>query len=151
MTDQRSTRNKRRLLIGLGILAIPVVALAWWLGSPLLLDTTVDETLPVVEAVTPDNNDSGALGDGSATPDVPAVGTSEAEEAAAGPIQLFTGAFADADAAHRGSGSATIFELEDGAHVLRFEDFEVEGYQPAAQGFRVTRLAETAPWQRRNP
>ena len=123
MTDQRSNQNKRRLLMGLGILAIPVVALAWWLGSPLFLDTTVDETFP--GAVTPDNNDSGALGDGPATPDVPALGTSEDEEAAAGPIQLFTGAFVDADAAHRGSGSATIFELEDGAHVLRFEDFEV--------------------------
>ncbi len=125
MTDQTNTRTKRRLLMGSGILAIPVVALAWWLGSPLFLDTTVDETFPIVEAVTPDSNDPSAQGDGPATPAVPALGTSEAEEAAAGPIQLLTGAFVDADAAHRGSGSATIFELEDGAHVLRFEDFEV--------------------------
>ena len=42
----RSRKTKRRLLIGGGVLAIPAIALAWWLGSPLFLDTTVDETFP---------------------------------------------------------------------------------------------------------
>ncbi len=35
------------------------------------------------------------------------------------------GAFADADAVHRGSGTATIFELVGGTSVLRFTDFTV--------------------------
>ena len=35
------------------------------------------------------------------------------------------GAFADADSVHRGSGTATIFELVGGASVLRFTDFQV--------------------------
>ncbi len=35
------------------------------------------------------------------------------------------GTFADADSAHRGSGTAAVFELVGGASVLRFTDFEV--------------------------
>ena len=35
------------------------------------------------------------------------------------------GAFVDGDAFHKGEGSATIYQLEDGSHVLRFEDFRV--------------------------
>ena len=31
----------------------------------------------------------------------------------------------DADNFHQGSGTATIYELDDGSRVLRFEDFEV--------------------------
>jgi hypothetical protein len=35
------------------------------------------------------------------------------------------GTFADADGVHRGSGTATLFELVGGASVLRFTDFDV--------------------------
>jgi hypothetical protein len=31
--------TKRKLIIGAVIVSIPVLALAWWLGSPLLFDT----------------------------------------------------------------------------------------------------------------
>ena len=41
------------------------------------------------------------------------------------PVALAAGSFRDADSFHRGSGSATIYLLPDGSHVLRFEDFEV--------------------------
>ena len=125
MTNQTSTRNRRRLLTVAGVLAIPALALAWWLGSPLFLDTTVDETFPIVEAASQENDELDALSAESETPDAPALVVSEADEAATGPVQVLRGAFVDADAAHRGSGSASVFELEDGSHVLRFEEFEV--------------------------
>ena len=35
------------------------------------------------------------------------------------------GSFTDADGVHRGSGTATLFELVGGASVLRFTDFDV--------------------------
>ena len=38
---------------------------------------------------------------------------------------LSMGNFRDADSFHRGSGTATVYQLEDGSHVLRFEDFRV--------------------------
>ncbi|WP_420348889.1 DM13 domain-containing protein [Pelagibius sp.] len=38
---------------------------------------------------------------------------------------LARGTFSDADAAHRGRGTATIFEGTDGRHTLRLSDFEV--------------------------
>ncbi|MCB0165178.1 MAG: DM13 domain-containing protein [Anaerolineae bacterium] len=44
-------------------------------------------------------------------------------EAAGGPVAVVQGQFKEADSFHQGSGSATIYQLPDGSHVLRFEDF----------------------------
>ena len=42
------------------------------------------------------------------------------------PRALLSGQFRNADAFHRGSGTATVYELGDGGRrVLRFEDFRV--------------------------
>ena len=46
-----------------------------------------------------------------------------AEAAADDPVVIGQGQFKDADSFHQGSGSATIYQLPDGSHVLRFEDF----------------------------
>jgi hypothetical protein len=118
MTDLSKT--KRRLLIGGGVLTIPAIALAWWLGSPLFLDTSVDETFPTAPVITTESVQS-------AEPDTPETTDLDvaADGEAAAPTELLTGTFVDADAAHRGSGSATIFQLEDGSRVLRLENFEV--------------------------
>ena len=39
------------------------------------------------------------------------------------PFVVAQGEFVDADAVHKGSGRATLYELPDGNHVVRFEDF----------------------------
>ncbi len=116
------SKTKRRLLVGGGVLTIPAMALAWWLGSPLFLDTTVDETFPTAPAITTEST-SGQ----NAEPESPQATDLDvaADGEAAAPTELLRGAFVDADAAHRGSGSVTVFELEDGSRVLRFEQFEV--------------------------
>ena len=40
-------------------------------------------------------------------------------------VALLRGEFRDADNFHKGSGTATLYRLPGGAHVLRFEDFTV--------------------------
>lgn len=47
------------------------------------------------------------------------------EAVAAGPVAVLQGQFQDADRFHRGAGTATIYELPDGARLLRFEEFSV--------------------------
>jgi hypothetical protein len=42
-----------------------------------------------------------------------------------GPTALVSGDFTGADDFHMGSGTATIYRLDDGSQVLRLEDFEV--------------------------
>ena len=38
--------TRKRILIVAAVLAVPALALAWWLGSPLFIDRAVDEEFP---------------------------------------------------------------------------------------------------------
>jgi hypothetical protein len=49
----------------------------------------------------------------------------EADSAEVEPLVIFQGHFTDADSFHKGSGRATIYQLPDGNHVLRLEEFSV--------------------------
>ena len=216
---QSIRRFRGRLIIAAVVVAIPVLALAWWLGSPLFINKTVDEEFPFsVNAVVPagmtqrqieETMSTMAMMDTEAvagampsmtSDEMMAVVTEEmvsemmagmtlevlagmaagempegmAEQmasgvtetmtemmtemvaqgevpqemveqmmsggtesvadmmasmaemmAAAGPVALKQGMFRDADSFHRGEGSATVYQLPDGAYVLRFEDFRV--------------------------
>lgn len=58
--------RRKRLWIPIGLIVLgPLLALAWWLGSPLFLDATVQEEFPVVASAVGDNMASGE--DGQAT------------------------------------------------------------------------------------
>ena len=35
--------TRKRILIAAAVLAVPALALAWWLGSPLFIDRAVNE------------------------------------------------------------------------------------------------------------
>ena len=167
-------RKRNIFIIAAIAIAIPVVAFAWWLLSPLFLTTTVDEEFPfaanaaipaemtmaevemVMETMAkmdqepmaepmPKPVDTEAIKEVAvlteASPEmreaiekVMAGDTSAMEEmleeaANAGPppepIALASGSFRDADSFHQGSGSATIYLLPDGSHLLRLEDFKV--------------------------
>jgi hypothetical protein len=119
-----ATVTSRRLL--LVALAILIAGLVWWLGSPLFLDETVDEDFPMtVSAEIPDSMTrsevealmmTSARSATRATEPMPESGELE---------RLREGEFRDVDRLHRGSGSATIYRLPGGEHVLRLEDFEV--------------------------
>ena len=157
------------------VLAVPALALAWWLASPLFIDRAVDEEFPLsANAVVPDGMthrqvedtmatmammDTEAIADAmpSMTLDemmaaavgemasgmmagitAGAVPEGMVEEAVGGmvesmagmmaagePVAVKRGMFRDADGFHKGEGSATVYRLPDGSHVLRFEDFRV--------------------------
>lgn len=115
--------TKKRLLIIAGIAVIPVLALAWWLGSPLFLDDAVNEEFPTPAAAA---TESATTTTSSAEDQMTTVAPTEQEtDEPSEPVALLEGSFVDADEAHSGTGNATIFELEDGSRVLRLEEFEV--------------------------
>ena len=104
-----------------------VLALAWWLGSPLFLSKTVDEEFPLtVDATVPENMTRAeveAVMKGMAMVDAPMSEAMMPGMAEATAVKM--GTFRDADRFHKGSGSVTIYRLEDGSHVLRLEEFAV--------------------------
>ena len=56
LSDRPRFYKRRSVQIGAVVLAIPVLALAWWLGSPLFIDQVVDEPFPrAAMAVIPDD------------------------------------------------------------------------------------------------
>lgn len=206
-----------RLIVAAVVLAIPVLALAWWLGSPLFINKTVDEEFPysvgavvpegmtraqvdqtmetmammeevvseampeaeassqtademmasvmenmtpemmaeAMESMTPEMRAEVAETMAEAVPGMTPEMVAEAMEsmtpemmtgvmqnmspemmaqmatmmpemmAASGPVAVRQGMFRDADSFHKGEGSATLYALPDGSHVLRFEDFRV--------------------------
>lgn len=118
--------TKRRLIIGAVIVGVPVLALAWWLGSPLFLDTEVSEEFPMsAGAVVPDDMTQEEV-EAEMVNAARASDTEMDEDMPSStPVALASGQFEDFDKSHKGSGTATIYQLEDGSHVLRLEDFEV--------------------------
>ena len=210
-------KYRGRLIVAAVVVAIPVLALAWWLGSPLFINKTVDEEFPysvgavvpegmtraqvdrtmetmammedvvseampaaeapplaademmaavmdgmtpemmaeAIESMTPEMRAEVAETMAEAVPGMTPEMVAEAMEsmtpdmmigvmqnmtpemmaqmaaampgmmAPAAPVALRQGMFRNADSFHQGEGSATIYELPDGTHVLRFEDFRV--------------------------
>lgn len=119
--------TRRRLLIAGAVVGIPVIAVGWWLASPLFFDKEVSEPFPMsAGAVIPDD---------MTAEEVEAEMKDAAQESPTevvedmpddrGPLVLASGQFVGADDFHQGSGTATIYQLEDSSHVLRLEGFEV--------------------------
>lgn len=139
----------RYIIIGIIILAIIPAALGAyyagdWLLSPLWTTDEVNEEFPgaamptpafplatravVPEGVTMEQVETlmaeSAEIENAVAEQMPAM--SAATEMGDEPKALLSGQFQDADAFHRGSGTATVYELGDeGRRVLRLEDFRV--------------------------
>ena len=109
------------------VVLIAIGGFGWWLLSPLLLDDTVVEEFPLAEAATvPDGMTRAEVEMTMATMakmDSPAEEAMPDEMAESAAVK--TGQFRDADRFHRGSGTATIYSLPDGSHVLRLESLDV--------------------------
>ena len=124
----------RYVLIGVGIVAIvPIAWLAWWLLSPLWMDTEVSEEFPLAaRAVIPENMTMGeveevmaaaaAMEDRSVSETMSEMTATTAQEE---PQSRLTGQFQDADSFHKGSGSATVYDVGGGQLVLRLDEFRV--------------------------
>lgn len=125
----------RYVLIGAGILAlIPIAWLAWWLLSPLWMDTEIDEEFPrAARAILPDGMSfaeveaemvEAAQLERPVAEAMPELAAAPAAQEAIPQAEL-TGQFRGADRFHQGSGSATIYDLGDGELVLRLDEFRV--------------------------
>ncbi len=105
---------------------------AWFFVSPLFIDEAVDEPF---DFVLPNGElDLAAVGQMATDERQSMMGEIMTAAAAApdkamsealpeGPIRLAQGRFVDADALHKGRGQATLYQLPDGSHLVRFEDF----------------------------
>ena len=115
------------------VVAVIVVALAWFFVSPLFIDRTVDESfdfsrpdgsvdidrlMAMPEAKRREMRQD-VMGAAANAPD------RSIAEAMPSPVPtvLATGEFVDADAIHKGSGRATLYALPGGARIVRFEEF----------------------------
>ena len=128
--------NKRALLIAIGLIVVVVGgAGAWWLGSPLFLNTVVEEELPFeiptaaeMEEMSEDEREKVAADVMDAAAKMPDKEMEEEMPAMADdakPVVVAAGQFRDADEFHQGAGTVTLYRLPDGTHLLRFEDFRV--------------------------
>lgn len=118
---------KKTVLIAAIVIAIPALALAWWLLSPFFLNTTVEEEFPFSSTaemplgITQSEAESVMSG-------IAKVNMEEMEEMPdemAQAERIASGMFRDADSFHKGSGSATLYRLPDGKGALRFENLNV--------------------------
>ena len=121
------TKTRKILTAAAVVAAIPAIALAWWLAAPLFIDKTVDEEFPLtVSADIPQGVTRQQAEDTMATmAKMDNTMTEPMMPAMSAAMVLSMGNFRDADSFHKGSGTATVYQLEDGSHVLRFEDFRV--------------------------
>ena len=122
--------SKRVLIIVAIIVAIPVVAFAWWLLSPLFFSKTVVEEFPmsasaqIPETMTQDEAEK--VMEGMAKIDMPSMEEMpdmppEMDE----PVAVASGQFRDADSFHKGSGAVTLYSLPTGEGLVRFEGLNV--------------------------
>ena len=121
------------------VILVPVAALAWWLLSPLLIDTVVEEELTfAASAVVPPGMTRVEVEqvmavmakveqpmDEEMPPSLTAARPGAAGVTSGSPVVLKQGDFRDADRFHKGAGRATIYRGPDGVHLLRLEDFNV--------------------------
>lgn len=118
----------RYILIGPAIIgAIVLLLLAWWLVSPLFSDEEVVEPFPYsANAVVPRDMSQAQvealMADAAAKDDKLVAVAMPAGEM---PVARLSGSFRDADAFHRGSGTADIYELGPGRYTLRLDTFRV--------------------------
>ncbi len=124
-----TTRNGRITLAGMIAAAIPLLLLGGWLIRPLFVDTVVDESFPLgAEAAIPEQlteDEARVMMSAASKLEIEVEEPMTEAMESADVVELKSGTFADADAFHKGEGTATIYQLEDGSHVLRFEDFRV--------------------------
>lgn len=102
-------KTSTKLIIG--VIGVAVIAVAWWLISPLFLTETVDEGLPpnAVESPAPEEDESE-----QETSETPEAQTTQTEVA---------GVFIDGEKNYETTGTIRSVEAEDGTY-LRFEEFE---------------------------
>ena len=155
------------------LVAIIILGATWYLASPLFLNTEVSDEFPFNELTQEEYDELAQMADelGMTLPtrsemqgmspdeietleeemqtksvDMPdTVLDEDMGEKDMDTIELILqGTFQDADSAHKGEGSARIYQLTDDSRLLRFEDFEVTN----GPDLRVLLVEHAAPTTR---
>jgi Electron transfer DM13 len=133
--------SRSRIVLSIALLAVIAGVLTFPLWRPLFVNDVVNEAFPDLSAemqaafaempeaqqiafttMQSQNPEMAqAMVEAALSPDVPAAEAMPAS--AATPEILVSGQFIQIDALHGAEGSATIYTLTDGSHVLRFEGF----------------------------
>ena len=122
----------KKLIIA--VVVVIVLAAGWFFVSPLFIDRQVNEAFDfstpdgafdldaVMEMPEADRMKmkDDIMAAAAAMPDA-----SMSEQMPDSPMVIASGQFVDADAIHKGSGVANLYQLPDERHVIRFEDFRV--------------------------
>ena len=122
--------SKKFIIIAIAILAVPALAFAWWLLSPLLVNRTVVEEFPMSASadIPPEmtREEAESVMVGMAKLDAPMTEPMPSPMAAdGGAVAVSAGEFRDADRFHKGSGDAAVYRFPNGEGVLRISDFSV--------------------------
>jgi hypothetical protein len=126
--------RRHPVLTAIGVIAAVgiVLPMGWYLGSALVLSTTIDEPPPGLAAAasaspaaqtptaTPDPSTPLATGSPSASP-----AATLTPEVTPEPLLERTGRFRGTDEFHFGEGTARLIETAPGEYVVRLEDFAV--------------------------
>jgi hypothetical protein len=120
--DGVARRNPARTAAAALVILVIVAPLSWYLASPLVLSTTIDEPAPSV-AARPSSLASAARPTAPALPSATPASTPTPAPTTP-PVEL-AGAFSGADDFHFGRGTARLIETSPGTFVVRLEDFEV--------------------------
>jgi hypothetical protein len=97
--------------VGVIAIGLAVLALAWYLGSPLFIRTTIEEAAPTAAPVrAASTSATGGVAPLVATP--------------AGPVTLAKGELGYVDSIHNGTGAVQLIRAGD-AVVLRFENVAI--------------------------
>lgn len=140
-------RHPARTAVAAALTLVIVAPLGWYLASPLVLSTTIDEPAPSVAALPSPPRASPSTTAQSASPASPVAGPTATPlptptpAPTPSPIEL-AGAFSGADDFHFGRGTARLIETSPGTFVVRLEDFEVRNgpdlfvyLSPDAEGY----------------
>lgn len=124
-TPEQPFYRRRGFVIAAIVVAIPVLAVGWYLFSPLFLNRTVEEEFPrAAMAAVPADMTAEQVEQEMIDAEGDNVESSE-DMPEADPVAIVTGTIVGADSFHQGSGTATVYELADGTRILRLEDLDV--------------------------
>jgi hypothetical protein len=137
MIRRWSTIDIRWRIAAIALLAAIILPVAWYLGSPLFINVTVNERFPDAVPLAATTNAPTAQPTATAAPaPTAALDVSSAPSATAvmpaasvtpaAPVALSSGQFTEVDIIHKGEGTATIYRLPDNRQIIRFEPFKVQ-------------------------
>lgn len=112
--------NKKVII---GIIIAVIIPAAVYAGSPLFINTTIDEPLPSLTIKTPEMMEKSD----TMMEETEMMEKSDTmmEESESTPVTVLTGNFVGVnDGIHNAEGLAKVIPLDDGSKVLRLEDFK---------------------------